>query len=293
MFLLSRRLAGLALLLSGVCWMNAQASSPAVKPVASTIAQADDHSPPQGLQAAAAVALQAGDLARAAALLEEGAGGPDVTPELLTTMADVYRRLGRLADAAVAAERALDLEPDFAPAHLQLGEIFQELGWHETAADSYRLALAADPQAPAARYLLVKCLADAGRLRAAEDEARSFLAQDETARLCLVLGEVLQRQRRGQEALAAYDRAVEIEPRLADAHARRASLLYQLGQYEEAVRAGRAALEIDANHPEAHRWLSLANIARQDYLAAYGHALRAEQSGLDMSAVWAQLRRPR
>jgi tetratricopeptide (TPR) repeat protein len=244
-----------------------------------------------GLLRAAATALQNGDLGRAAALLEQGLTRLEPTAELLAMMADVCRQQGRLDDAATAAEQALDLEPGFAPAHLILGDVYQAMGWFESAAESFRLALAADPDAPAARVRLVRCLTAAGRVREAEAECRRFLAEQETASLTLILGETLQRQQRAQEALAAFDRALQLEPRRADAHAARAGLLCDLGQYEDAARAARTALAIDPGHAEAHRWLSTASAHRQDFLGAYSHAIKAEQAGLDMSAVWSLLQR--
>jgi len=77
---------------------------------------------------AAAVPLQAGDLAEAATILEEGLDRSLPTPELLTMLADVYRRQGRLTAAASAAEEALGRDPAYAPAHLQLGDIYLDLG---------------------------------------------------------------------------------------------------------------------------------------------------------------------
>lgn len=238
---------------------------------------------------AAAVPLQAGDLAEAATILEEGLDRSLPTPELLTMLADVYRRQGRLTAAASAAEEALGRDPAYAPAHLQLGDIYLDLGWLESAAASYRAALAADPQAAAARDRLVHCLAQAGLLRAAEQECRAFLAVDETTALCIALGEVLGQLERFQEAMAAFDRALQLDPRCADAHGQRAGLLCRLGHYEDAATAARAALAIDPDHAAAHGWLGLASAHCADYLSAYSHAVKAEQAGLDMSEVWGLL----
>lgn len=238
---------------------------------------------------AAARALQQNDLARASAILENGLDQAGESVDLLAALADVQLQRGHANQAAMAAERALALDPEFVPAHVLLGDIYREMGWLEMAADSYRRALALDPAADKARYRLVQCLAGAGLLRAAEQECREFLAAVETVRMYLTLGEVLEKSQRPQEALAAYDRALELEPQAADAHSRRAGLLCGLGEYDEAARASEAALAIDPDHAEAHRWLGLASAHRQDYLNAYGHAVRAEQAGLDMSAVWVLL----
>ncbi|MDD5718993.1 MAG: tetratricopeptide repeat protein [Candidatus Krumholzibacteria bacterium] len=239
----------------------------------------------------AATALQAGELVEAATVLKDGLTRCDPTPELWFMLADVYRQQGQLAQAAEAAENAVDLDIRFSPAHLLLGDIFREQGWLQAAQDSYRAALNADPEAPAARYRLIQCLAESGQLKTAEQECRADLARQESPPICLLLGDVLTRQQRLQEALAAFDRTLVLDPRSATAHARRAGLLCQLGLYDEAAKAARAALAIDPDHAEAHGWLGLASAHRQDYLGAYSHAVKAEQAGVDMSAVWSILQR--
>ena len=166
------------------------------------------------LQAAAAP-MQASDLAEAGRILEEGLERSTATPELLTLLGNIYRRQGRLTDATNALEEALAMEPSYAPAHLGLGDLYMDMGWLDAAAESYRASLQADEHAAAGRYRLVSCLAEAGSLRAAEKECREFLAVDETPALCVALGEILQKQQRSQEAMAAYDRAIELDQRCA------------------------------------------------------------------------------
>jgi len=238
---------------------------------------------------AAAVPMQAGNLDRAAAILEEGLERSLPTPEMLTLLAEVYRQQGRLNEASTAAEEAVAMDESYAPAHMQMGDIFMDLGWLESAAESYRAALAADEYAAAARYRLVHCLAESGRIRAAEQECREFLASDESPKLCLALAEILAQQERFPEAMAAYDRAVDLDQRCVEAHAGRAGLLCRLGEYDEATKASRAALEIDPRCAEAHASLGLASAHRDDFMGAYSHAVKAEQSGIDMSEVWAML----
>lgn len=238
---------------------------------------------------AAAVPMQAGDLEEAGRILEEGLKRATVTPELLTLLGSVYRQQGRLVDANEVIDEALRISPSYAPAHLELGDIYRELGLLETAADSYRNALKADEDAAAARYRLVDCLAEAGQLRAAEQECRQFLAVEESATLCLALGETLEKQQQFQEALAAYDRAIELDERCADAHSRRAGLFCELGQYDAAMEASRAALEINPSHADAHGYLGLASAHSEDYMGAYSHAVKAQKAGLDMSEVWSLL----
>ena len=53
--------------------------------------------------------------------------------------------------------------------------------------------------------------------------------------------------------------------------------------------AAQAALNIDPGCAEAHASLGLASAHLEDYMGAYSHAVKAEQAGIDMSAVWSML----
>jgi len=103
-----------------------------------------------------------------------------------------------------AYERALAGRPDFADAHNNLGRVVHELhdrGVHPAAlplAEShYRLALCADPG---------------------------------VALYWFNLGVAVEDQGRTAEAIAAYERALSLEPHLADAHFNLARLLEVVGR---------------------------------------------------------------
>ncbi len=242
---------------------------------------------------AAATVLQNGDLDRAQEILEEGLERATVSPEMLTLLAQVHHRQGKLEAAAAAAEEALTMTPGYAPAHLELGDVYREMGWLESAVDRYRSALVADAAAPAAKERLVRTLLEAGRGAEAEHECRAFLDDEATATLLVALGDVLAARRDAGGALAAYDRAIEIEPRSALAHCGRAEQLAATGDHAGAARAARRALVIDDSLARAHACLGMACAQGEDYLGAYGHAVKAEKAGLDMSAVWSLLQADR
>lgn len=250
-----------------------------------------DHAAANYLRAAA-IAMQEGDTDRAGAILEESLVNTAPTPDMLTLLADVYRRQGRLEAAADAAERALAMDAGFAPARVQLGDVFVELGWLEAAAEEYRAALAADADLTVARYRLVDCLAAAGRRDAAERECRELMTRDPGAASCLALADQLAGQQRWDEALAACDLAVERDPRCGAALARRASLLGRRGDFQASAEDARRALALNPDCAEAHAALGLAAAHGDDPMTAYSHAVRAEQAGMDMGAVWALLQEP-
>ncbi len=126
----------------------------------------------------------------------------------------VLQRLARHADAAVRLKQALSIEPDYLPARIKLAESLYEAG---DIADSTRLfqALLREPAAePAAHFGL-------GRIAAAEG--------------------------RHQEAVAEFQRAVDLVPEWGAAHYARALSLRALGRREEA----QGALELHAKYGTA------------------------------------------
>jgi tetratricopeptide (TPR) repeat protein len=60
-----------------------------------------------------------------------------------------------------------------------------------------------------------------------------------------MLGEALSRERRYDEALATYERVIELEPTNSTAHYARGSLLLALDRRDDAVAAWRQGLEVD------------------------------------------------
>lgn len=237
------------------------------------------------LQAAAAY-LQSEELDAAAAVLDEALQGQEACPELLTLRSQVHQRQGELERAASLAEEALAMQPDFAPAHLQLGDVFRELGWLESACERYRDAVQADGNAPAARERLVRTLLAAGRADEAASQCRAYLAVEPTSTLSAALGDVLQARGDLAGATQAYRQAIALQPRCAVAHCGLAEVMLSRGDVDQAAASARLALDISPRLARAHACLSRACIQVDDYLGAYGHAVKAELSGLDMSEVW-------
>ncbi|MEU8301471.1 tetratricopeptide repeat protein, partial [Micromonospora sp. NPDC048909] len=78
-------------------------------------------------------------------------------------------------------------------------------------------------------------------------------------------------------ALAAFDQAIRLNPKLPNIHVSRAFALMQAGRYEEALAAYDDAFRLDPDNPDRHaaRGATLGNLGRHDEaLTAYDHALR-------------------
>jgi protein O-GlcNAc transferase len=134
------------------------------------------------------------------------------------------RAQGQL-DAAVASYRkAVELKPDFTEAHNNLGSALQALGQLDDAAASYRRALQINPNFAEAHSNLGFALKDLGQL---------------------------------DDAVASYRRALEINPNFAEAHNNLGVALKDLGQLDTSLASYRRALEISPNFAMAHNNLLL------------------------------------
>lgn len=115
------------------------------------------------------------------------------------------------AEARRAYERALDLDPGLAEAHVNLGRLYHEDGSHEKAEGHYRAAIEKDPEYALAHFNLGVLLEDCGRAK---------------------------------EAIAAYHKALQYDPTFADAHYNLALLYEGEGQRDEAFKHLWAARKI-------------------------------------------------
>jgi tetratricopeptide (TPR) repeat protein len=127
-------------------------------------------------------------------------------------MARALLSLGRLDEAAASCRQAIVLRPNYAPAHGDLGTIQMAMGLVDDAVTSWRRAVDIDPG--------------------------FFEAHGN-------LGNALRRRGQIDQALASYDRALQIAPRFAEAHCNRAMALRLLGQPEQARAACHRALAIN------------------------------------------------
>ncbi len=123
--------------------------------------------------------------------------------------ADAWHELGldlevcAPADACDAYRHAIELEPQHADAHVNLGRLLHEAGQPGDAETHYRLALAARPEHSTAAFNLGIALEDLGR---------------------------------PTEAIAAYERAIAADPECADAHFNLSRLHEQAGRQADALR---------------------------------------------------------
>ena len=82
---------------------------------------------------------------------------------------------------------------------------------------------------------------------------------------------------RHQECLAAYDRAISLEPTFADIRVNRGTCLAAAGRLDEGIEELKNALQIDPNYPWAHSALSFLYRMKGDHAASVEARARAAE----------------
>ncbi|HWO99886.1 MAG TPA: tetratricopeptide repeat protein [Methylococcus sp.] len=151
--------------------------------------------------------------------LAAGLPGPQQTaPSALYHSGKEAKAAGRIEEARELWERAVELDPEYAPACLALGFLYLELSHTEEAEYCFQLA----------RYHV-------------GDSPDVLLA---LANLCVV-------ERRCEEALEYLATARQLAPERVEVHALAASAYTALDRIEEALVAWERVLRLDPNHAEA------------------------------------------
>jgi tetratricopeptide (TPR) repeat protein len=118
---------------------------------------------------------------------------------------------------------------------------------------------------------------------AAEDKIRTLLRDDaDKAALYFVLGTILRRQERFDEALDAFTESSRLMPGFPETHSQLSYLFYRTDDAEDALAEARTALSMDPANAEAYRYLGLALYANGHYdaaLHAFDEALAREPAG--------------
>jgi tetratricopeptide (TPR) repeat protein len=188
-------------------------------------------------------------------------------------------------DALPVLQWAIQLLPDDANIHCDLGAALRQRGDVSGAVACYQRALELRPAHSAALVELANALQLCGRfLEAAATYRRALEIEPDVAEIHNNLGNALRDLGQPEDALASYGRALAIKPNFAEAHSNLGNTLRGLGHCAEAAVSCRRALAIKPDFAQALN--NLGNALRDlgqldDALASYGRALELEPSFAD------------
>jgi tetratricopeptide (TPR) repeat protein len=190
----------------------------------------------------------------------------DLNPQFdgtLVTLADVLKKQGKDAEAASTLERVWKLNPQNSEASYSLGLIRMEAGDKPAAQEFFLAALDADPTDTDAMSRCAELCASEGRFKKEAEWHRRVLVSPglptETAasaycNLGVALGEV----GNGEEELAMYEKALDLDPHMFQAMFSMGSYLANHGSLDRAVATFRTLVDLPAiDHEQKMRALKL------------------------------------
>ena len=170
----------------------------------------------------------------------------------------VLKKTGRTSEAVFSGKKTVELNPDDADAHNNLGNTFQDLGRFKEAEASYARAIALNPDYAEAHSNLGNTLQELGRSDEAEASLRLAIAlKPDYAEAHSNLGNTLQELGRLDEAEASYNQAIALKPDYSAAHNNKGITLKDLGRLDEAVASLTQAIALDPDDAEAHSNLGI------------------------------------
>ena len=182
-------------------------------------------------------------------------------------LAAVFKAIGRNTEALNANQTAVELSPQDAEAHSNLGVTLQELGRLNEAEVSLRQAIVLKPNYPEAHNNLGNALKEQGRLDEAEASYMQAIAlKPGYANAHSNLGATLQELGKLDEAEASYIQAIALKPNYAEAYSNLGVTLQELGRLEEAEESLKHAITLKPDFALAHYGLTkvLYNMSYKD-----------------------------
>jgi len=183
---------------------------------------------------------------------------PDYAPAF-NNLASSLNSLGRTGEAIAAYQDALRLQPDYPEAHYNLGNALLAAGKRDEAAAHFQAALPSMAgSADVHNNLGIAWMAD-GKVTDAIGEFRKAVElEPDSAKAQRNLGDALATTGARAEGIAHMQRAVALEPDNASFHYDLGSALLEAGSHDAAIAELRAALRLDPKSAEAHNNLGIA-----------------------------------
>lgn len=184
----------------------------------------------------AGLAVRMGNLVDSGATYRELLDAGEAVALAQFGLGQVQLRQGDPWAAAGSFQRACDAFPEFGPAHYALGVVSLQLGRGVEAREHLTLAERHKLRTPPFEDPLIEEVH--GRQHQAWQFARTGYEHELAGRM--------------EEAVAAYNQALRIDPRLAEAHARMILVQSSLGEEDRAIEHYHTALALDPNLADTH-----------------------------------------
>ena len=163
----------------------------------------------------------------------------------------LHSQLNEIPKAIENYQKAIQLKPDFTMAHFNLGTLFQAQGQWQNAASHYQHALTLQTNFPEALANLGTISQLQGQLETAKEYYQQALQYCNDAQGQFNLGTVLHDLGEHEQAIKAFEAALELDNRFADAWNNLGETLRDKGDMPEAMRCYKEALKAEPQHDRA------------------------------------------
>jgi tetratricopeptide (TPR) repeat protein len=171
-------------------------------------------------------------------------------------LGSAYQTQGRIKDASVHYQRAIDLKPNFIPPYLRLGRIKEMAGELDEAKRYYQTVVKGDPNSYQAHFSLANIYIKKGQMDLAQQELEYTLKlRPSFSQAKNNLGFIYHSRKDTVAAYKAFQEAVDADPQNAEAHQNLGIILKQRGDFKDAERELLEAIQINPNLIQAHRSL--------------------------------------
>lgn len=215
----------------------------------------------------AEAALKRGDAAAAeSALTRQWRDMSSAPADAQHVMAMVRMAQQNRKEAAQHMRGAVRAEPNKLRHHIGLGHILYADRDYAGAMESYAAAVRIDPTWPGLQLALSSAAYNAGRPEEAEQAARQAVNGEPSADAHDALSCALRAQGKGQEALAAAEQALRLDPRSQNALNSKGAALLLLNRGQEALAIFDALVMQGADTPvlALNRGMALESVGRKD-----------------------------
>jgi len=167
----------------------------------------------------------------------------------------VLQQLGRFDEAEKEYQAALRIDPSYMKVHVNMASLLMSKSKLDEAKKYYDRAIQLDPSSGEVRsgyaYLLER-LGRPDEARAEYENAIRFTPKKSAARLFYTYGAFLDKRGELDAAIAQYQRALEVDPNLADAHSELATAFFTKGDSQKAEAHYLEAARLDPKRADVH-----------------------------------------
>ena len=161
----------------------------------------------------------------------------NLTVDQILNQAISAHQEGKLEEAEKKYKEIINLQPNHAVAHVNLGTLLQRLGKFEEAGVSFKKAIKIRPDFAEAHFNLGNMLNILGKLNESEESYKKAIKfKTNFVEAYCTLATTMEELGRTDEALANYDKAIEIKSNLKSALLDRGKILHGKGEFELALK---------------------------------------------------------